>query len=153
MSSRAASAYKSVVAIVCMALSFLLSSQTALAVAHQIEHVHHIPHNHALLPDDLLGAVIYLSHDVSSTAADVPASSETSKHQDNHATDTGHHHEPHQADHQHDGSVIVFLVSQHLTLINSPLPRLPCEFVPRSLVTFNPSGPEHPPKYSLDTRV
>jgi hypothetical protein len=135
-----------------MALSFLLSSQTAFAVAHQIEHVHHRAHNHALLPDDLLGDVIYLTHNEHS-APDSTSHSATSELPDDQPSGSVHHHEPSPVDHQHGGSLIVFLISQNLILINCTLPRLRCDFVPQSCVTFSPSGPDHPPKLKLEIRV
>ena len=149
MTSRVVSAFRSTIAILCMALSFFLSSQTAFAVAHQIEHAHHHAHNHALLPDDLLGDAIYLTHDQRS-ATDFPSRSEshpgTSGMPDYQPSGTEHHHGPGPVDHQHGGSLIVFLISQNLTLITFAAPQLRCEFVPQSSVTFSPSGPDHPPK-------
>jgi hypothetical protein len=135
-----------------MALSFLLSSQTAFAVAHQIEHFHHHAHNHALLPDDLLGDVIYLTHNAGA-APDSTSHSGTSELPDDQPSGSVHHHGPGPVDHQHGNSSIVFLISQNLILINCALPRFHCDFVPQSPVTFNPSGPDHPPKLNLEIRV
>lgn len=156
MTSRAVSVCRSMIAIVCMALSFLLSSQTAFAVAHQIEHAHHHAHNHALLPDDFLGDIIYLTHEehpATDSNSGPESHSETSGMPDYHPSGTEHHHGPGPVDHQHGDSLIVFLISQNLTLINCAPPQLRCEFVTQSLMTFSPSGPDHPPKQDLEIRA
>lgn len=152
MTSRLSRACRTAIAIGCMALSFMLSSQTALAVAHQIEHAHHHAHDHALLPDPLLGNVIYLSDQEHSAGKSAP-NPETSGASGDQRPGLGHDHGAGPINHQHDSSLIVFLISQNFVLVNCDVPKPRCEFVPESSVTFSPSGPDHPPKRNLEIRV
>lgn len=145
-------AFRRIVAVLCMGLSFLLSSQTAFAITHQIEHAHHIPHSHALMPDEFFGAVIYLAghdHPTPDSAAP-PHKPEAS---DSQPAGLGLGHGPAPVDHQHGNSSVVFLLTQNLTLAGHALPKLRSEFVPQGLATFSPSGPDHPPKSSLEIRA
>jgi hypothetical protein len=139
VTSRMWRAFRPAVAITGMALSFLLSSQTAFAVAHQIDHAQYRARSHALLPDDFLGDVVYLS--LSSPAAPDTAPAETSGTSDHELSGSMHHHVPDRVDHRHGGSLLVFLIAQTVTLTNCAPPRLRCEFVPQSAETFSPNGP------------
>jgi hypothetical protein len=142
--------WRTFVALVCVGLSFFLSSQTALAVAHQIEHFHHHPHSHTLLAGDILGDVIYLGHNEHSAPG---TQSDASGLQEDGLSRSVNHHPPDPVDHQHGGGSLIFLVSQYQALITLDLATLRCEFVPQNSDSFSPSGPDHPPKQNLEIRV
>jgi hypothetical protein len=142
--------WRNFVALVCMGLSLFLSSQTALAVAHQIEHFHHHAHSHTLLAGDILGDVIYLSHDELSAP---DAHSETAGLPESGLSLSVNHHAPDPVDHQHGAGSLIFLVSQYQALITLDLATLRCEFIPQSSDSFSPSGPDHPPKAGFEIRV
>jgi hypothetical protein len=84
-----------------------------------------------------------------------PGNCETTHHSHTHSDAGPHHHhdadasDHHHSDipaHQHGDSAIVFLAAQSFVLTPCMVPAARCESRPVAFVTFNPRGPDHPPK-------
>lgn len=118
--------------MLCMALSVVLSSQAAFAVAHEVEHAHH----HAHAPNDLAGTVETCAGD--------------------HHLDCDHDgdHAPGGASsHHHGETALLFLaVELFLPAPNADAPSL-CAALRSMHNGVSPGGLERPPKSGLETRV
>lgn len=142
--------FRRAVAILCMALAAMLSGQTYISLMDRIDHAQ----NHAHFANPLAGDVAYSS---------ASHASPSHRHDGHEPQKTAHHHEhgsaghshPHggTADHQHGDAAIVFLAAQSFVLTACPLPALRCDTASAKLVSFNPRGPDHPPKTGLEIRV
>lgn len=113
-----------------MALCVVLSAQTYIGIMDRIEHAHH----HVHFPNALAGDVEYCSG-----AHDVCAG------HDHGAQDSFPHH--------HGDAALIFLAAQCFVLPTHPIAPSRCETEPPALVSFNPRGPDHPPKSILEIRV
>ncbi len=131
-----------------MALAAMLSGQTYISLLDRIDHAHH----HAHFANPLAGDVEYsaVDHDSSAHHHDDEGQDIADHHADGSA---GQHHSHDPADHQHGDAAIVFLAAQNFVLGICPVPALRCETASPKIVSFNPRGPDHPPKTSLEIRV
>ena len=141
--------FRRLVAMICVALAVMLSGQAYISLMDQIDHAHHVTH----FANPLAGDIEYS-----------PADRDSSSHQhhhhaaqylaDSHAQGSdGHHHSHGPVDHQHGDAAIVFLAAKSFVLVLCPVPALRCETASPKIVSFNPRGPDHPPKTSLEIRV
>ena len=158
-----------------MALATMLSAQTYISLMDQIDHAH----NHAHFANPLAGNVEYsisrnnnpprLHHhhgnaDNTEHQAHIsdgqqqphaPAAHKHNAVADHHVAGSDTHHHSHDsADHHHGGDAsFVFLVALHFVLPGAPLPAFRYETASPKLVSFNPRGPDHPPKTGPEIRV
>ena len=128
------------VAVLCMALAFVLSWQAYISLMDRLEHAHH--HSHFANP--LAGEITYCFGDCGAE-----------HHAHDHGSAAHHHHDSNTVAglshsdipaHQHGDSAIVFLAAQSFVLAACTVPAIRCESRPVAFVTFNPRGPDRPPK-------
>lgn len=163
------------VAVLCMVLAAMLSGQTFISLMDRIDHAH----NHAHFANALAGSVAYsvvqddstdrlhhhhgdgdlAEHDAHGSdrqvQSDNPAKHSHSDVADHHVQSSdAHHHSHDSADHQHGpAAALVFLAVQSFVLPASPVPAFRYETTSAKLVSFNPRGPDHPPKTGPEIRV
>ena len=131
------------VAVLCMALAFMLSGQTYISLMDRIEHAHH----HVHFANPLAGDVQFCTGDHDGCGP---------HHHHHHADgkDLAGGHANGEADHQHNGDTpIVFLAAQNITFAFCSIPPARCEVEPRSLTGVNAGGFDRPPKTGLEIRT
>ena len=130
MALQAVGTFRRAVAILCMALAVVVSSQTFIGIMDRLEHANH----HTHFPNPLAGDVEYCggAHDV---CAD----------HDHGTQDSFPHH--------HGDAALMFLAAQSFNLPLHPLADSRCEMEPPMLTSISPRGPDHPPKSSLEIRA
>jgi hypothetical protein len=122
-----------------MALAFMLSWQTYISLMDRLDHAHH--HSHFANP--LAGEVSYC---VGGCGADHHVHGHGGPAHHHHDANAADHHDPDIPAHQHGDSAIVFLAAQSFVLAACTVPAARCESRPVAFATFNPRGPDHPPK-------
>jgi len=125
-----------------MALAFMLSGQSYISLMDRLEHTH--AHVHFANP---------LAGDVQNCGGGRTACGHD--HQDLGTKKATIHHygTNNAADHQHGGSGLVFLAAKNFVLVLCRVPAERCDTASQKLVSFNPRGPDHPPKSNLELRV
>jgi hypothetical protein len=137
--------FRRAVAMLCMALAFMLSWQSYISLMDRLDHAHH--HSHFANP--LAGDISYC---VGSCGAKHHSHAHkhldgASAHHHHNADASADHHDSDAPSHQHNGdAAIVFLAAQSFVLTACTVPETRCEFRPVAFATFNPRGPDHPPK-------
>jgi hypothetical protein len=134
--------FRRVVATLCVALALMLSWQSYISLMDRIEHAQH----HAHFANPLAGDVQYCG-----------SACQAGHHDHEHAGAAGHHHgdvashhdAPDPVNHQHGDSGIMFLAAQSFVLTACTVAAERCQFTPQTFVSFNPRGPDHPPKSFL----
>ena len=125
------------VAVICMALAFVLSSQSYIYVMDRIEHAHH----HVHFANPLAGDVQFCGGDHDGCGLH--------HHHHSHVNGIPHEH----PDHQHGDAAIVFIVVQNFVVPGCPAIASRCESEPRSLSGIDRTGLERPPKGVPEIRV
>ena len=137
MSRQRFAPFRRAIAVLCMALAFLLSWQAYISLMDRLDHAHH--HSHFANP--LAGEITYCLGDCGEHHTHSGAAHH--HHDSTAAADHAHSDIP---AHQHGDSAIVFLPAQTFVLAACTVPATPCESRPVAFVTFSPRGPDHPPK-------
>jgi hypothetical protein len=136
-----------VIAMLCMGLAVLLSWQSYISLMDRLDHAHH--HSHFANP--LAGDISFCQASCG-TEHHVHAHTHTAgvsahHHHEADASGSGAHEDSDAPGHQHNGdAAIVFLAAQSFVLAACTVPAVRCESGPVAFVTFNPRGPDHPPK-------
>lgn len=129
------------IAMLCMALAFLLSSQTFISVTDRVEHARH----HLHFANPLAGDVQFCGgvHDGCGL-----------HHHHHHAGDVAADHDNNGSPgHQHGDAVIMFIVTQTFVVPGCALVAIRCDLEPRGLTGIKTGGIERPPKTYLEYRV
>jgi hypothetical protein len=131
--------FRRAVAVLCMALAFMLSWQSYISLMDRLDHAHH--HTHFANP--LAGDISCLGNCGAEHHVHSHGGAAHHHHDSDAAADHSHSDIP---AHQHGDSAIVFLAAQSFVLAACVVPFLRCESRTVAFVTFNPRGPDHPPK-------
>jgi hypothetical protein len=139
--------FRRAVATLCVGLALMLSGQAYISLMDQIDHAH----NKAHFANPLAGDVLFSLEKADPAGLHHPHSHDgPASHSHSHSHEVvGQHHSHAPADHQHGDAAIVFLAAQSFVLVGCPLVVAPCESQPQDFVSFNPRGPDHPPKSFL----
>jgi len=138
--------FRRAVAVLCMALAFMLSWQSYISLMDRLDHAHH----HAHFANPLAGDISYCLGNCGSEQHSHPHKhihgASAHPHGEEADASADHHHSD-APGHQHSGdAAIVFLAAQSFVLTARAVPAMRSESRTVAFVTFNPRGPDHPPK-------